>query len=116
MKYPLNIAFIWHMHQPLYKDNLSKTYLMPWVRLHAIKDYLDMAVLLEKFPNISQTFNMVPSLIEQIQDYANRDAEDLYLRLSSIPVENLSLIQKGKILELFFDLNWEKMISKFPRY
>jgi alpha-amylase/alpha-mannosidase (GH57 family) len=116
MRYPLNIAFIWHMHQPLYKDNLSKTYLMPWVRLHAIKDYLDMAVLLEKFPNISQTFNMVPSLIEQIQDYANRDAEDLYLRLSSIPVENLSLIQKGKILELFFDLNWEKMISKFPRY
>lgn len=116
MEYPLNIAFIWHMHQPLYKDNLSKTYLMPWVRLHAIKDYLDMAVLLEKFPNISQTFNFVPSLIEQLEDYANRDAEDLYLRLSSIPVENLSLVQKGKILELFFDLNWDKMLSKFPRY
>ncbi len=112
----LNIALIWHMHQPLYKDRLSNSYLMPWVRLHGIKDYLDMALLLEKFPNISQTFNLVPSLIEQIEDYATGEASDPYWKLSKIPVNKLSVLQKAKILELFFDLNWEKMIYKFPRY
>ncbi len=112
----LNLAFVWHMHQPLYKDNLTGKYLMPWVRLHAIKDYLDMPLLLEKFSNLKQTFNLVPSLIEQLEDYVNNNAVDPYLELSQIPVERLSNQQKSKILELFFDLNWEKMIYKFPRY
>ncbi|MFN8578329.1 MAG: glycoside hydrolase family 57 protein [Candidatus Sericytochromatia bacterium] len=112
----LNLAFIWHMHQPLYKDNLSGKYLMPWVRLHAIKDYLDMALILEKFPKLKQTFNLVPCLIEQLEDYAYNHVSDPYLDLSRIPVEKLSNSKKGKILELFFDLNWEKMVYKFPRY
>jgi alpha-amylase/alpha-mannosidase (GH57 family) len=112
----LNIAFIWHMHQPLYKDRINDNYLMPWVRLHGIKDYLDMAVMLERYPNLSQTFNMVPSLIEQLEDYAAGKAKDPYWKLSKIPVNKLSMIQKAKILELFFDLVWEKMIYKFPRY
>jgi alpha-amylase/alpha-mannosidase (GH57 family) len=112
----LHIAFVWHLHQPLYKDRLTNSYTMPWVRLHAIKDYLDMVVLLERFENINQTFNVVPSLIEQIEDYNNRLAVDPYLRLSQIPIKNLSELQKAKILELFFDLNKEKMLSKFPRY
>lgn len=112
----LNIAFIWHMHQPLYKDRINNAYLMPWVRLHGIKDYLDMAIILEKFPNLSQTFNLVPSLIEQLEDYVEGKAKDPYWKLSKIPVNKLSIIQKAKILELFFDLTWDKMIYKFPRY
>ena len=112
----LNLAFVWHMHQPLYKDNLTGKYLMPWVRLHAIKDYLDMPLLLEKFSSLKQTFNLVPSLIEQLEDYMNNNAVDPYLELSQIPVERLSNEQKSRIIELFFDLNWEKMIYKFPRY
>ncbi|MBC7476153.1 MAG: glycoside hydrolase [Candidatus Sericytochromatia bacterium] len=112
----LNVSFVWHMHQPLYKDNIHNTYLMPWVRLHAIKDYLDMAVILEDFPNIKQTFNFVPSLIEQIEDYASEKANDPYLKLSQITVDKLSNKQKIKILKLFFDLNWERMIYKYPRY
>lgn len=112
----LNLAFVWHMHQPQYKDNLTGKYLMPWVRLHAIKDYLDMPLLLESFPSLRQTFNLVPCLIEQLEDYMNNNASDPYLELSQIPVEKLSNEQKSKILELFFDLNWEKMVYKFPRY
>src|SRR5690606_29996187 len=103
-------------HQPLYKDRLSGTYLMPWVRLHAIKDYLDMAIILEDYPNLGQTFNLVPSLLEQVEDYACGQATDPYWELSLIPVSSLSPAQKAKILELFFDLNWEKMIYKYPRY
>ena len=34
----LYLCFLWHMHQPYYKDPESGTYLLPWVRLHAIKD------------------------------------------------------------------------------
>ena len=45
----LSIAFYWHMHQPVYE--IEGTYLMPWARLHAVKDYLDMILVLEKFPN-----------------------------------------------------------------
>lgn len=112
----LNLAMVWHMHQPLYKDNLSGKYLMPWVRLHAIKDYLDMALLMEDFPRLKQTFNLVPSLIEQLEDYAYNNVSDPYLDLSRIEVEKLTNSDKSRILELFFDLNWEKMIYKFPRY
>jgi len=82
--YKLNVAFIWHMHQPLYKDIQTSKYLMPWVRLHCIKDYLDMLLILEKYPNIKQTFNLVPSLLEQIEDYSNNNVIDNYLELSII--------------------------------
>jgi alpha-amylase/alpha-mannosidase (GH57 family) len=70
------------MHQPLYKDRLSGMYLMPWVRLHAIKDYLDMILILNEFPNVRQTFNLVPSLMEQMEDYALNDAVDQQLLLT----------------------------------
>ncbi|HHD81512.1 MAG TPA: hypothetical protein ENK99_08015, partial [Campylobacterales bacterium] len=42
----MKIHFFWHMHQPLYlKDDIID---MPWVFLHAIKDYFDMPYLIEK--------------------------------------------------------------------
>ncbi|GIW21373.1 MAG: hypothetical protein KatS3mg068_0380 [Candidatus Sericytochromatia bacterium] len=114
--YKLNLAFIWHMHQPLYKDIITSKYLMPWVRLHAIKDYLDMLLILEKYSNMKQTFNLVPSLLEQLEDYSKGNVIDNYLELSLIEPKNLSLPQKAKILEFFFDLNWQNMIYKYPRY
>ncbi len=78
----LSVAFVWHMHQPSYKDDSTGLYVMPWVRLHAIKDYLDMLYLLNEFPNIKQTFNLVPLLLEQIQDYAYNNADDLLSKYS----------------------------------
>ena len=45
----LSIAFIWHFHQPSYQENSNGDFLMPWVRLHATKDYLDMLSRLEDF-------------------------------------------------------------------
>lgn len=113
---PLYIAFIWHMHQPLYRDPESQYYMMPWVRLHGVKDYLDMVTILEGYPRIRQTFNLVPSLLEQLQDYADGHAEDRYLSLSRIPVAELSASEKEEILHGFFDLNWDQMIRPYPRY
>ena len=55
------IAFLWHMHQPFYKDLVTGEYKLPWTRMHALKDYYGMVRILEEFPKIHQTFNLVPS-------------------------------------------------------
>jgi alpha-amylase/alpha-mannosidase (GH57 family) len=96
----LSVCFIWHMHQPSYKDSLSGQYMMPWVRLHAAKDYLDMVALLEEFPDIQQTFNLVPSLLEQLQDYSKPGWLDKHEILTA-QTEPFSKEDKRFILERF---------------
>lgn len=112
----LHVAVIWHMHQPLYKDRLSGRYLMPWVRLHAIKDYLDMLRILDGYPRIRQTFNLVPSLLEQLEDYGQREAWDRALELTVKPVGALTRDDRTYLLQRFFDLDWERMAYPYPRY
>src|SRR5256884_8760509 len=82
---PLNVAFVWHMHQPYYKDDLTSTYLLPWVRLRCAKDYHKMAALLDGYPRVRQTFNLVPALLAQIDEYARGEAHDLFLNLCRRP-------------------------------
>jgi alpha-amylase/alpha-mannosidase (GH57 family) len=67
---PLHVAFLWHMHQPYYVDPIRGAALMPWVRLHATKGYLDMIWLADQFPNFHCTFNLTPVLLKQIQRHA----------------------------------------------
>ena len=67
---PLSVLFLWHQHQPLYKDALANRYELPWVRLHATKDYYDMVALLDEYPTVKANFNLVPSLLAQLDDYA----------------------------------------------
>ncbi|MDD5477031.1 MAG: glycoside hydrolase family 57 protein [Candidatus Omnitrophica bacterium] len=112
----LNLAFIFHMHQPYYKDLLTQESDLPWVRLHGVKDYLDMVQILEKFPKIKQTFNVVPSLFEQVEDYNNGKVSDKYLELSKKPAAELSKHDQEFVLQNFFSINNEKVISTFPRY
>ena len=112
----LSVCFIWHMHQPLYKDRLSGAYLMPWVRLHGIKDYLDMALVLKDFPNIKQTFNLVPSLIEQIEDYAWHEAVDQQLLLTLKPCNEYTVKDKLYLLSESFHANHERQIKAYPCY
>ncbi|MGO9613002.1 MAG: glycoside hydrolase [Dissulfurispiraceae bacterium] len=112
----LCVAFLWHMHQPYYKDPFTGVYRLPWVRLHGIKDYLDMAKILEEFPKIRQTFNLVPSLLEQLTDYVENNAKDEYLELSLKNPTELSENERLFIIENFFFANWENMIKPWPRY
>jgi alpha-amylase/alpha-mannosidase (GH57 family) len=116
MRKKLSIAFVWHMHQPVYKNPLSDEYLMPWVRLHAIKDYLNMALILEKFPKIRQTFNIVPSLIDQLNDYSNNNAHDRHSILTETPVADLTDDDKNFILSHCFDANFDNMIAPHEHY
>ncbi|MCI0611944.1 hypothetical protein L0244_03045, partial [bacterium] len=71
----IKLAILWHNHQPYYKNFADGSYLLPWVRLHAIKDYWGMAYILREFPQIRQNFNLVPSLLDQLQDYATGQAK-----------------------------------------
>ncbi len=112
----LYLAFIFHMHQPYYKNLLTQESDLPWVRLHGVKDYLDMLQILEKFPKLKQTFNVVPSLFEQVEDYNNGKVNDKYLELSKKPAAELSKHDQEFILRNFFSINKERVISTFPRY
>jgi len=105
------------MHQPYYKDLISGETTMPWVRLHSIKDYLDMVRILEDFPNLHQTFNVVPSLFEQIEDLLNPSSrKDRAFELTLKKAGELADNEKIFLLNNFFMANWERMINTFPRY
>jgi len=116
MENKLNIAFVWHMHQPSYKDPISGEYTMPWVLFHGTKDYYDMAAILEEFPEVHQTFNVVPCLIEQLIEYGSGKANDRYRNISVKPASELTRDDKTFILQYFFQANWEHMIKPLSRY
>ncbi|MEW6409533.1 MAG: glycoside hydrolase family 57 protein, partial [Nitrospirota bacterium] len=113
---PLYINFIWHMHQPYYKDPETGDYVLPWVRLHGIKDYYDMVAILRDFPEIKATFNIVPSLLSQIKDYVENGATDRCLIHTLVPADSLDLENKVFILNNFFLANWDNMIKIYSRY
>jgi alpha-amylase/alpha-mannosidase (GH57 family) len=114
--HPLFIAFVWHMHQPYYKDDITGSYILPWVRMHGIKDYYDMPALLTDFPDIHQTFNLVPSLLKQIQDYVENNATDKFLDLTLKRAADLTYDDKIFLLRNSFLANWDTMIKPYPGY
>ncbi len=113
---PLYLALIWHQHQPFYpKDPQTGLYTRPWARVHATKDYYDMAALLRAYPNVHVTFNLTPVLIRQLEDLA-AGAKDLYWALAEKPADALTDEEKRFLLRRFFDANWNRVIPRFPRY
>ncbi|MEA2067552.1 MAG: glycoside hydrolase family 57 protein, partial [Thermotogota bacterium] len=113
-KEPLNVILIWHQHQPLYKIPGTLEYEMPWVRAHAVNDYPYMADLVyEYLDKGGVTFNYVPSLLLQINDYLENDVMDEYMRLSY--KESLTEEEKEFVIEHFFDIN-PQFVEKSSRY
>jgi alpha-amylase/alpha-mannosidase (GH57 family) len=112
----IHLCFLWHMHQPFYKDLVSGEYRLPWTRMHALKDYYGMVKILEEFPQVRQTFNLVPSMMVQVEEYARGEANDPFLKLALKPAEDLTDDDKARILRNFFFANPDRMIYRFPRY
>jgi Alpha-amylase/alpha-mannosidase len=110
------VCFVWHMHQPFYKDLVSGEYKLPWTRMHALKDYYGMVNVLRDFPSVHQTFNLVPSMLLQIEEYASGEAQDQFLRMALYPAERLDEKQREFILRYFFQANPARMIYRYPRY
>jgi len=121
MNKTVDLVFLWHMHQPDYRDYSSGDFVLPWTYLHAIKDYTDMAYHLERHPKVRAVVNFVPVLLDQLEDYTNQFAtgqlRDPLLRL--LAHENsheLSEEQRQLALDACFRSNHTRMISPYPVY
>jgi len=109
------------MHQPDYRDTVSNEYVLPWTYLHAIKDYSDMAFHLETHPRARATFNFVPILLEQLEDYSSQFKQkairDPLLALLVKPnLAEMSLDECHLTVKSCFKSHHEKMLSPFPHY
>ncbi len=111
----LNIAFIWHFHQPNYQQSYNTDFLLPWARLHASKDYLDMLKRMDKFKNLKLNFNFSPVLLVALQKYLN-GLKDIHLWLLIKDVKDLTFQDKIFILNNYFDLNYKNMVLKRPYF
>ena len=112
----LSIAFYWHMHQPVYQLTPDSDYIMPWTRLHAVKDYLDMLTIIKDYKNIKLNFNIVPILIDSFIRYGEKGYHDIHSRISVKPVEELTDEDKNFIINNFFDANYQFMILPLKEY
>lgn len=104
------------MHQPYYRDPATGGMILPWVRLHCLKDYYDLPARLQKYDRLKMTFNLVPSLIEQIDLYVDGKTTDRHLELTKKPTTELSREDKAEIFRSFFTANHKNMIEPYPRY
>ena len=110
------LCFLWHMHQPFYKDLISGEYKLPWTRMHALKDYYGMVRILEEFPQVHQTFNLVPSMMAQLEEYAAGTAADPFLQMALKPAESLSDADREFLLRHSFYSDPQRIIYRYPRY
>ena len=109
------MAFLWHMHQPPYRDPLTGHSVLPWVRLHALKDYLGMVKLLEETPAVHATFNLVPSLLDQVEAYVRGETSDSHQQLSMKPAAELDDGERVAALRVLC-LAHPNLISAIPRF
>ncbi|HEX9076630.1 MAG TPA: glycoside hydrolase family 57 protein, partial [Anaerolineae bacterium] len=113
MTHPLYVAFVWHQHQPNYRDPSGGPAYLPWVRLHAAKDYLHMAELVADFPAIHCTFNFVPSLVEQLVGIGEGRYTDKWQLLSL--KEAWTPEEKQFLRDHFFSIH-PRLLERYPAY
>src|SRR5215212_9541361 len=109
----VSLALMWHQHQPYYPDDVAGENPMPWVRLHATKDYLGMALHLEEVPEFRCTINLVPSLLVQIDAYVH-GATDRHLDVSRLPASSLGRADALYLLDHFFMAHADSMSRMHP--
>ena len=107
---------LWHMHQPQYRDPSSGRYVLPWTRLHALKDYWGMVRVLEEFPGVHATFNVVPSLGAQLEQYASGHFDEPWFATVFRPTASLTAEDKSEILVRAFQLNYDHLMARWPRF
>ena len=116
-----DVVVLWHMHQPDYRDPRDGSFRLPWVLLHATKDYADMAAHLEAHPGMRAVVNFVPVLLDQIDDYAGQFAtlrfrDPLLVALARPDAAPLGPALRERLLAQCFAGNPERLIAPFPAY
>ncbi len=112
----VRLAFLWHMHQPPYREAETGEVLLPWVRLHATRAYSDMAWILERHPKVRCTVNFTPILLEQIEDCVAGNAHDRFQDLTERPPGDLGADERQVIVRSFFMVDWETHVRPVARY
>ena len=116
----LEVIFLWHMHQPDYRDHARGEFTLPWSYLHALKDYTDMAAHLEHHPRIRAVVNFVPVLLDQLEDYGEQFAtgrwRDPLLRLLAEPDLGRLGAERKLLLDICFRSNHLNVIAQFQPY
>ena len=126
MTKPVNLTLCWHMHQPHYKDGLDGDYQLPWVYLHGIKDYDDMAAHLERHPQMKAVVNFAPVLLEQLDDYSkqlkgylSKDSlmqDHLLNWLAGVTPIPVAATDRRRIIELCSKAYGPRMVEPHPHY
>jgi len=112
---PIYVSFLWHMHQPWYIWDEEGESALPWVRLHAIKDYYDMPKLLDEtgFP---ATINYVPSLLKQIELISSGKTHDSFWESILPEMDEMDESRMNMAVTHLFDVNFDRFIKNSPRY
>jgi alpha-amylase/alpha-mannosidase (GH57 family) len=118
---PLRLVLMWHMHQPDFRDIATGQFTQPWVYLHALKDYTDMAAHLENHAGVHAVINLVPILLDQLEDYADQFAtrrlrDPLLQLLTREDLDTLTSDERERILNQCFRANHSKMIEPYTPY
>ena len=112
----IHLVVLWHMHQPQYRDPETGQYVLPWTRLHATKDYYGMVKLMEEVPSFHATFNMVPSLCMQLEEYSGGQFKEPWFDLVFKDADALTREDKAEILARAFQVNHERLLTRWPRF
>ncbi len=110
---PLRVVFIWHFHQPWYPTFDGEPPALPWVRLHALKDYYDLPVLLTEEPRVHHTANLVPALLDQI-DLLAKGGSDAFLEIARVPAGEWDAATVRFVLANFFSVH-PRVLERHPR-
>ena len=110
----LYVMIMWHQHQPYYPKDNNGNFSKPWVRLHATKDYLDMVEMVQEFEDLKVTFNLTPTLMNQLNELSN-GTRDIYWIHTEVKGDELTEVQKNFLRDRFFDIN-SRTINIYPRY
>jgi alpha-amylase/alpha-mannosidase (GH57 family) len=85
----MQLAFVWHFHQPVYRSPEDGSFVLPWVGYHGVKNYDQMARLIAE-AGVPATVNFVPCLLDQIEEYAAGRARDPWLEALAKPADRLT--------------------------
>lgn len=116
----VNIVIIFHMHQPWYIDLERGELTLPWVRMHAVANYLKVPLIINE-TGAPMAYTLTGSLIEQLNWYANGTYTDVWFKISEKLArgEELTIEEKYSMLQIpggFFDINWQNILYRHPRY
>src|SRR6201993_3439675 len=110
------LVVCWHMHQPQSRDPETGRYVLPWTRLHALKDYYGMVETLREFPKFHATFNVVPALGVQLEEYSSGSFNERWHALAFKNADELTREDKAEILSRAFQVNHEHLMSRWTRF